>query len=136
MKAIYESSNPYVQVGYWDVNGVIPVRGMYTGKEIVGSAVQAPDSFSECTHFYHFNDGEQHNQLTLVEPVEILNMRAWVKAHPDFTEVSCEDVPEDLKGYIQSLKAEEPKKEVQAVHMVQDTSSEDWDREMAKRIMR
>lgn len=136
MKAVYESSNPYSQVGYWDINGATPVRDIWAGKEIVGSSVQFPDSFSERTRLYLFSEGKKHNQITLVDPIEIYNMRAWLKYHPDFKEVSCEDVPEDLQEYLQSLKREEPEKAVQADHKRQDTDSEDWDRVMAKRIMR
>lgn len=143
MRAVYECNEPYRSVGYWDVNAIVPVlseervgeNGVYLPRVVVATYINLPDSESLRNRFYYFYEGKKHNQLTLEDPVEIQNIREWLKYHPDFKEVYCEDVPEDLQGYIKSLKAGEPEKE-QAEHKGRDNRNEDWDRVMEKRMMR
>lgn len=45
---------------------------------------------------YEFFEGEDHNELTLTEPIEILNMRDWLKGRKDFIEVLCDKEAESL----------------------------------------
>lgn len=144
MQAVFESENPYRSVGYWDVNCVAPTfsdnrlsaKGVYLSKSIVGSLIMVPDTEHERNRFYNFFEGEKHNQITLTEPMEIYNMRKWIKYRKyDFKEVCSEGVPEDLQGYIQSLKAEEPEQEP-TERKGRDTHNEDWDRVMEKRMRR
>lgn len=130
MKAVYECNEPYRSVGYWDVTVTVPVlgeervgeNGVYLPRVVAGIAIDLPDSESQRMRFYYFYEGKKHNQLTLEDPVEIQNMREWVKYHPDFKEVRCEDVPE---------KEQEPTE-----GKGRDTTNEDWDRVMEKRMKR
>ena len=44
------------------------------------------------THYrYFFCSGEDHNQLTLTDPEDIIRVRERIKNDPDYTEISCND---------------------------------------------
>lgn len=81
MRAVYQSTQAYLQLSKGDVNRNIPVMGQtvikgkyYETGKIVGYTV--PDQELD---FYLFNEGEKHNQLTLTDPTEIQNMRDYIK---------------------------------------------------------
>jgi hypothetical protein len=104
MRAVFRAPNPYHQLGFDEVNNREPVlsEGYYKsadgGKKIFvqGHIVGVSVRHSLDPQMYIFSEGEDHNELTLTEPIEILNMRDWLKARKDFIEVSCDKEAESL----------------------------------------
>lgn len=106
MRAVFRCiAGAYRQVGYWDVNAVVPIYGTSYDEElvenkrthIIGTKVNLPDTETERLRLYLFSEGENHNQLTLTDPKEIYNMRKWLQSHTeDFVEVSCDEEAEHI----------------------------------------
>ena len=85
MKAIFEAKKPYHFLMKGEVNNKVSVmgqayiKGVYfpTG-EPAGTKITTLSLDS-----YIFQEGEEHNQLTLTDPVEIENMRKYIKDRKD-----------------------------------------------------
>lgn len=124
MRAIFQCmAGAYMQVGYWDVNGVTPVKGasneedlaVYRAPHIVGFYIALPKLEQERNKFYLFSEGKNHNQLTLTDAKEIYSMRKWIQSrNADFVEVSCDEeaehITEDLFIKPVEVHTEEPVK--------------------------
>ena len=51
------------------------------------------------THYrYFFCIGEDHNQLTLTDPEDIIRVRERIANNPDYTEISCDAEAKALGG--------------------------------------
>ncbi len=109
MRAVFACmGGAYRQVGYWDVNGVSPVRGaskdeeleIYKATHTVGVTVMLPDTVTDRARVYLFSEGKDHNQLTLTDAREIYNMRKWIQSrgdrNNDFIELSCDEEAEHI----------------------------------------
>lgn len=138
MRAVYESTQPYLQVGYWDVNATVPAyseakitkNGVIVAPEEVGTIVNLPESELERNRSYLFSEGENHNQLTLTDPREILNMREFIKGR-EITELYCEGNPlEELIAMEEDLSEEYEDDEQE------DPNYSEWDEQMARRLDR
>lgn len=147
MRAVYESDKPYTQIGYWDTNSTVPVHseakltknGIIMDPQIVGSKVNLPDSITEQARFYIFSEGENHNQLTLTDPREILNMRDFIKGR-EITELYCEGDPlEELIAMEEDLSEEfeedfEEYEDDEMEDPEDDPYYSEWDEQMARRL--
>ncbi len=95
MKAIFQSKQSYLHLSKGTVNSYKPVTGqaivanryVETGKK-VGDVVTDPT-----LEAYTFMYGADHNQITLTDPTEIENMRAYINRRHDnlITEVFFEE---------------------------------------------
>lgn len=142
MRAVYESTQPYLQVGYWDVNATVPAyseakitkNGVIVAPEEVGTIVNLPESELERNRSYLFSEGENHNQLTLTDPREILNMREFIKGR-EITELYCEGDPvEELRAMEEDLSEEYEDDELEDPE--DEPSYSEWDEQMARRLDR
>lgn len=85
-EATFSSSVPcrwlfVIREDYAWVGGVEPKKNGAGKRVCVGS-----------THYrYFFCSGEDHNQLTLTDPEDIIRVRERIKNDPDYTEISCND---------------------------------------------
>lgn len=156
MRAVYESDKPYTQIGYWDVNATVPAyseakitkNGIIMDPQIVGSKVNLPDSITEQARFYIFSEGEHKNQLTLTDPREILNMRAFIRSKDQIKEIYCEGDPvEELSKLVESEEYEEDLSEEYEEYFEEyeddeledpedEPSYSEWDEQMARRLDR
>lgn len=147
MRAVYESTKPYLQVGYWDVNATVPAyseaktakNGIIIDPQIVGSKVNLPDSVMERARFYLFSEGLAHNQLTLTDPREILNMRSFISGMDQIKELYCEgDLIEELSKLVEVEEYEEDLSEEFEDDEQEDPEDEpsysEWDEQMARRL--
>lgn len=141
MEAVFACmGGSYRQLGYWDVNGVILTYskgngeelGAYRASRIVGQDVDYKGLEQERVRFYHFYEGERHNQLTLTDPREILNMRKWLQrrgnaqGQEEYIEVSCDEEAEKLTEA--DLVKEEPVEVKQEEPVKKRTEDyDDWD---------
>ena len=96
MKAVYQSTQAYLQIDYGEVNRRI-LEYSEDKKHIVGIKVSEQLS-NQRTEFYIFGEGKNHNRLTLTDPTEIRNMREYIKWRHDslITEVSFSGNEEEL----------------------------------------
>ena len=156
MRAVYESDKPYTQIGYWDVNATVPAyseakitkNGIIMDPQIVGSKVNLPDSIMERARVYLFSEGLDHNQLTLTDPREILNMRAFIRSKDQIKEIYCEGDPvEELSKLVEaeeygedlSEEFEEDFEEYEDDELEDpedEPSYSEWDEQMARRLDR
>lgn len=145
MRAVYESDKPYTQIGYWDVNATVPAyseakitkNGIIMDPQIVGSKVNLPDSIMERARFYIFSEGEHKNQLTLTDPREILNMRAFIRSKDQIKEIYCEGDPvEELSKLVEAEEYEEDLSEEyeEDFEEYEDDTYNEWDEKMAERL--
>lgn len=144
MRAVYESTQPYLQVGYWDVNATVPAyseakitkNGIIMDPQIVGSKVNLPDSIMERARVYLFSEGLDHNQLTLTDPREILNMRSFISGRDQIKELYCEGDPvEELRAMEEDLSEEfEEDFEEYEDDEQEDPNYSEWDEQMARRL--
>lgn len=148
MRAVYESTQPYLQVGYWDVNATVPAyseakitkNGIIMDPKIVGSKVNLPDSVMERARVYLFSEGLAHNQLTLTDPREILNMRSFISGMDQIKELYCEGDPvEELRAMEEDLSEEfeedfEEYEDDELEDPEDDPYYSEWDEQMAKRL--
>lgn len=108
MRAVFKCTfGAYRQVNYWDINyKCTPVFDV--DDNIVGYGQWLPDDILEREKSYCFSEGESHNQLTLTDPSEILNMRKWIRkrADRDFVEVSCDAEAEHITEATKPVKSE------------------------------
>lgn len=142
-KVVFESTQPYLQVGYWDVNATVPAysevkttkNGIIMDPQIVGSKVNLPDSITEQARFYIFSEGEHKNQLTLTDPREILNMRSFISGRDQIKELYCKGDPvEELRAMEEDLSEEYEDDEMEDPE--DDPYYSEWDEQMAKRLDR
>ena len=156
MRAVYESTQPYLQIGFFDVNYTIPVyseakitkNGVIVAPEEVGTIVNLPESELERNRSYLFSEGEHKNQLTLTDPREILNMRAFIRSRDQIKEIYCERDPvEELSKLVEAEEYEEDLSEEfeEDFEEYEDDELEDpedepsyseWDEQMARRLDR
>lgn len=142
MKAVYESSKPYSQIGYWDVNAGMPVyceervleSGVIISPERVGTGVILPDSEMERNRSYLFSEGKKHNQLTLTDPKKILNMRAYISGMEQFTEVFCEGDPVEELSNMDPVENELSEDLEHDLEDPEYGTYNDWDEKMAERL--
>lgn len=148
MRAVYESTQPYLQVGYWDVNATVPAyseaktakNGIIMDPQIVGSKVNLPDSVMERARVYLFSEGLTHNQLTLTDPREILNMRSFISGRDQIKELYCEGDPvEELRAMEEDLSEEfeedfEEYEDDELEDPEDDPNYSEWDEQMARRL--
>ena len=144
MRAVYESTQPYLQIGFFDVNYTIPVyseakitkNGVIVAPEEVGTIVNLPESELERNRSYLFSEGEHKNQLTLTDPREILNMRAFIRSRDQIKEIYCERDPlQDLRAMEEDLSEEfEEDFEEYEDDELEDPSYSEWDEQMARRL--
>ncbi len=143
MKAVFKWKNgAYKQVDWWEVNNSKPYLSDPDKKgkrSVVGIAFDLPETLPERVKFYLFSEGVKHNELTITDPREILNMRAWLDRRskdPDneiITEIYCDEEAKELTE--DSLKGEEPVKsapEPEEAPKERDTS--DWDRKYSQML--
>lgn len=94
MEAVFRATTPHSQLCitypvYAPVNsGIESERNIKGGQEIIGTS----------TAIYIVNEGKDCNQITLVEPVDIIRVREWVKNDPEYTEISCDAEAKALGG--------------------------------------
>lgn len=94
MEAVFRATIPRSQLcitypAYAPVNDSIELGSNGKGKqELIGTN----------TAVYLFNEGKDCNQITLVEPVDIIRVREWVKNDPEYIEVSCDAEAKALGG--------------------------------------
>lgn len=94
MEAVFRATIPRSQLcitypAYAPANDSIELGSNGKGKqELIGTN----------TAVYHFIDGEDSNQITLVEPVDIIRVREWIKNNPEFIEVFCDAEAKALGG--------------------------------------
>lgn len=94
MEAVFRATTPYSQLCitypvYAPVNsGIESEHNGRGGQKIVGTS----------TAIYIFSDGKDCNQITLVEPVDIIRVREWVKNDPEYIEVSYDAEAKALGG--------------------------------------
>lgn len=148
MRAVFMcTEGAYRQVGYWDVNGVSPVRGRsYSDEELeiyktphyVGDMVTLPNTETARGKFYLFSEGKNHNQLTLTDAKEIYNMRKWIQRrgsnNTDFVELSCDEEAEHITEAYFMEPVEVPKEPVRATEPQEELT--DWDLKLSKELMR
>lgn len=144
MRAVYESTQPYLQVGYWDVNATVPVyceakedkKGYIVNPQKVGVMVRLPDSLTEQARVYTFSEGSAHNQLTLTDPREILNMRSFISCRDQIREIYCEGDPvEELSKQVEDEELEDLSEEFEEdFEEYEDDSYSEWDEQMARRL--
>ena len=141
MRAVYESIQPYLQVGYWDVNATVPAyseakttkNGIIMEPQIVGSKVNLPDSVMERARAYLFSEGLAHNQLTLTDPREILNMRSFISGMDQITELYCEGDPvEELRFTTEPMQEDLSEEDEQ--EDPEDDRYNEWDEKMVERL--
>lgn len=104
MIARFRAPIPYHQLGFNEVNNREPIlsEGYYKSTDnggkifVAGHVVGVSVKNSLDPQVYIFSEGEDHNELTLTEPIEILNMRDWLKGRKDFIEVLCDKEAESL----------------------------------------
>lgn len=93
-EATFRSSTPrsYLNITYpvyAEVNRSIELKANGKGKqELIGTT----------TAVYFFCEGADHNQITLVEPVDIIRVRERIANDPDYTEISCNAEAKALGG--------------------------------------
>ncbi len=147
MRAVFMcTEGAYRKVGYWDVNAVTPVYGRAYGEELrdyiprmfVGIEIKLPESETERNRFYHFNEGKNHNQLTLTDAKEIYNMRKWIQrrgsCNATYVEVSCDEEAEHITEAYFMEPVEVPKEPVKAVEPEEELT--DWDLKLSKELRR
>lgn len=142
MKAVYKSAKPYLQIGYWEVNARVPVycgervleSGVIIPPERVGTGVILPDSELERNRSYLFSEGEKHNQLTLTDPKEILNMREYIRGLEQFTEVFCEGDPVEELSNMDPVENELSEELEDDLEDPENDTYNDWDEKMAERL--
>lgn len=94
MEAVFRATTPHSQLCitypvYAPVNsGIESERNIKGGQEIIGTS----------TAIYIVNEGKDCNQITLVEPVDIIRVRECVKNDPEYTEISCDAEAKALGG--------------------------------------
>lgn len=144
MKAVYESNKPYLQVSYWDVNATVPVyseervtkAGRVIPPKVVGTAVDTSNvKCSDRNRMYTFMEGEKHNQITLTDPIEILNMRKFIRCRRQIKEVYCDGDPVEELKYLEALE-DDASEEVNEEHLedTDDDTYSEWDEKMARRL--
>lgn len=141
MRAIYESTQPYLQVGFWDVNATVPVysgaretkSGVIIAPEEVGTIVNLPESELERNRSYLFSEGEKHNQLTLTDPREILNMRDFIKGR-EITELYCEGDPVEELRAMEAVEEDLSDELEEDLEDPEDNTYNEWDEKMAERL--
>jgi len=148
MRAVFMcTEGAYRQVGYWDVNAVTPVYGRsYSGEElavhrasrIVGYTVDYPLTEPEMGKIYLFNEGKNHNQLTLTDAKEIYNMRKWIQrrgsTNTNFVEVSCDEEAEHITEEMFREPVVVPKEPVGATEPQEELT--DFDLKLLKELRR
>ena len=93
-EATFRSSTPrsYLNITYpvyAEVNRSIELKANGKGKqELIGTT----------TAVYFFCEGADHNQITLVDPVDIIRVRERIANDPDYTEISCNAQAKALGG--------------------------------------
>lgn len=141
MKAVYKSAKPYLQVGYWSVNATVPVYcearetkgGYYTTPHIVGTMVNLPESERDRNRSYCFSEGETHDKLTLTDPREILNMRAYIEGM-EITEVYCDGDPVEELSNMDPVESELSEELEDDLEDLENDTYNDWDEKMMKRL--
>ena len=140
MKAIYQSKTAYLQLSKGDVNRCSPVMGqtIVKGKYIeTGKKVGTVVADGVKLDFYVFKEGADHNQLTLTDPTEIKNMRAYIERRHDtyITEVLFEGNEADLEEPVQELK-KLPVKRASVSNGLEYDELSDWDKKMLSMVSR
>lgn len=93
-EATFRSSTPrsYLNITYpvyAEVNRSIELKANGKGKqELIGTTIAV----------YFFCEGADHNQITLVEPVDIIRVRERIANDPDYAEISCNAEAKALGG--------------------------------------
>lgn len=70
------------------------VGGVETKKNGAGKRVCVGSTY----YRYFFCNGEDHNQLTLTDPADIIRVRERIANDPDYIEISCNDEARMLGG--------------------------------------
>lgn len=147
MRAIYQSTQAYLSLSYHEVNNFSPAmsdghydkQGRYIAPHIIGSCVEFP--VDKNYKFYYFMEGEKHNQLTLTDPTEIRNMRAYIKRRGDMqdlqiTEIIFEGEEADLEVIV-PVEQIEQEKPVERSSNEKDAEEElsDWDKRLLNNML-
>lgn len=92
------------------------------------------------THYrYLFCHGEDHNQLTLTDPEDIIRVRERIANDPNYTEISCNDEARMLGGVSnEPVGGRDHSKHIEELKRKYGGDEEheysDWDRELIAKI--
>ena len=149
MRAVYQSTQAYLSLSYYDVNNYTPImsdgyfdkQGIYHNPYVLGSCVEV--AVGHNIKSYTFTEGENHNQLTLTDPTEIRNMRAYIKRRGGgenklIEEILFEGDEADLEGKIpvEVVKQEEPVKRTLVKKNTDYEELSDWDKKLLRNMIR
>lgn len=145
MRAVYQSTQAYLSLSYYDVNNYSPAmsdgyydkKGLYHNPHVVGSYVKIPTTEIK---LYSFREGEKHNQLTLTDPTEIRNMRAYIKRRGALNATICEilfDGDEaELEECVVNMEQADPVKRSAVVKGTEQEDLSDWDKKILSNMVR
>ena len=135
MEAVFRATTPHSQLCitypvYAPVNsGIESERNIKGGQEIIGTS----------TAIYIVNEGKDCNQITLVEPVDIIRVREWVKNDPEYTEISCDAEAKALGGGSgERIEGRDHSKHIEELKRKYGGDEEheysDWDRDLIAKL--
>lgn len=135
MEAVFRATTPHSQLCitypvYAPVNsGIESERNIKGGQEIIGTS----------TAIYIVNEGKDCNQITLVEPVDIIRVREWVKNDPEYTEISCDAEAKALGGGSgERIEGRDHSKHIEELNRKYGGDEEpeysEWDRSLISKI--
>lgn len=140
MRAVYQSSQAYLHLSYGEVNRRVSVLGCSYDEvnkryrndpHYVGDLILGDDALSQLSkQSYIFCGGKEHNQITLTDPTEIRNMRAYIKRRADnlISEVLFEGDEAELEDPVSEIKAEKPNRETAKADTYDELS--EWDKKL------
>ena len=140
MRAVYQSSQAYLHLSYGEVNRRVSVLGCSYDEvnkryrndpHYVGDLILGDDALSQISkQSYIFCGGKEYNQITLTDPTEIRNMRAYIKRRADnlISEVLFEGDEAELEEPVSEIKAEKPNRETAKADTYDELS--EWDKKL------